>query len=62
VNALLLRGYGTAVDGMCRELYSHRDWLWHFLEADGVEPTNNAAERSLRHARAPRESEVAGGS
>jgi len=50
VNALLLRGNGTAVDGMCRELYSHRDWLWTFLETDGVEPTNNAAERSLRHA------------
>lgn len=50
VNALLLRGYGTKADGMCRELYNHRDWLWTFLEADGVEPTNNAAERSLRHA------------
>lgn len=50
VNGLLLRGYGTAVDGMCRELYRHRDWLWTFLETDGIEPTNNAAERSLRHA------------
>jgi len=34
---------------MCRELSRHRDWLWTFLETDGVEPTNNAAERSLRH-------------
>ena len=50
VNALLLRGHGTAVEGMCRELYAHRDWLWTFLEVEGVEPTNNAAERSLRHA------------
>lgn len=50
VHSLLLRGHGTAVDGMCRELHSHRDWLWTFLETDGVEPTNNAAERSLRHA------------
>jgi len=50
VNSLLLRGYGTKVDGMCRELYCHRDWLWTFLETEGVEPTNNAAERSLRHA------------
>lgn len=50
VNSLLLRGYGTAVDGMCRELYKHRAWLWTFLEVEGVEPTNNAAERSLRHA------------
>jgi len=50
VNALLLRGHETAVSGMCRELYNHRDWLWTFLETDGVEPTNNAAKRSLRHA------------
>lgn len=50
VNALLLRGYGTKVDGMCRELHNHREWLWTFLETEGVEPTNNAAERSLRHA------------
>ena len=27
-----------------------RSWLWTFLDHDGVEPTNNAAERSLRHA------------
>lgn len=50
VESLLLRGRGTAVDGMCRELYTHRAWLWTFLEVEGVEPTNNAAERSLRHA------------
>lgn len=50
VESLLLRGYGTAVDGMCRELYGHRAWLWTFVEVEGVEPTNNAAERSLRHA------------
>jgi transposase len=50
VDSLLLRGHGTAVDGMCRELYGHREWLWTFLEVQGVEPTNNAAERSLRHA------------
>ncbi|MBX3439983.1 MAG: IS66 family transposase [Planctomycetaceae bacterium] len=50
IENLLLRGYGTAVDGMCRELYEHRAWLWMFLEVDGVAPTNNAAERSLRHA------------
>ena len=35
---------------MCRELYDHREWLWTFLDHDGVEPTNNASERSLRHA------------
>jgi transposase len=50
VDSQLLRGHGTAVDGMCRELYGHREWLWTFLQVQGVEPTNNAAERSLRHA------------
>ena len=50
VDSLLLRGHGTAVDGMCRELYGHCEWLRTFLEVQGVEPTNNAAERSLHHA------------
>lgn len=36
--------------GMCRELYDHRDWLWTFVEVQGVEPTNNTAERALRPA------------
>lgn len=27
VNSLLVRGHGTAVDGMCRELHRHRAWL-----------------------------------
>ena len=35
---------------MCRELYDHRDWLWTFVRVEGVEPTNNASERALRHA------------
>lgn len=50
---LLLRGMQTGppgVRGTCRELYKHRRWLWAFLRHEGVEPTNNAAERSLRHA------------
>ena len=34
----------------CRELYGHRGWLWTFLRYEGVEPTNNAGERALRHA------------
>ncbi|MFV0443479.1 MAG: hypothetical protein ACK5Q5_07905 [Planctomycetaceae bacterium] len=50
VNALLLRGYDMAVDGMCQELQSHREWLWTFLETEGVEPASNATERSLRQA------------
>jgi transposase len=53
IDSLLLRGVFSAnprLIGMCRELYEHREWLWTFLDADGIEPTNNAAERSLRHA------------
>jgi transposase len=53
VERLLLRGSqcGHAdTRGTCRELYEHRAWLWTFLHHQGVEPTNNAGERSLRHA------------
>jgi transposase len=53
VNGLLLRGLFSGnprLTGMCRELHEHRDWLWTFLQVAGVEPTNNAAERSLRQA------------
>lgn len=53
VERLLLRGMQcghAATRGTCRELYERRAWLWMFLRHDGVEPTNNAGERSLRHA------------
>ena len=53
IDSLLLRGVFSAnprLIGMCRELYQHREWLWTFLDSEGIEPTNNAAERSLRHA------------
>jgi len=53
VERLLLRGCESGkreVRGTCRELYEHRHWLWTFLRQEGVEPTNNAGERSLRHA------------
>jgi transposase len=53
VDALLLRGAfsGNArLVGMCESLYDHRDWLWTFVDVEGVEPTNNASERALRHA------------
>src|SRR5271169_3061596 len=46
----MYRDANLEIVGMCRELYTHRDWLWTFLEAPGVEPTNNASERALRHA------------
>lgn len=32
----------------CKNLLTHFDALWTFLEIDSVEPTNNHAERSLR--------------
>ena len=53
VERLLLRGVQSGnpcMQGMCRELYGHRQWLWTFLRHEGIEPTNNAGERSLRHA------------
>lgn len=51
VNRLLLRGCGhPTTHGMCKELWLHQDHLWTFLAVEGVEPTNNAAERALRHA------------
>jgi transposase len=40
----------SEISGMCRELYAHREWLWTFLEIDGVEPTNNVSERAPRQA------------
>jgi transposase len=53
VERLLLRGAQSGnrqIQGMCQELYDHRQWLWTFMRHEGVEPTNNASERSLRHA------------
>jgi transposase len=52
IEASLLRGAfsGNArLTGMCEELYEHREWLWAFTKHDGIEPTNNASERALRH-------------
>lgn len=53
IDNLLLRGVfsGNAkLVGMCEQLYDHRDWLWTFLDIEGIEPTNNASERALRPA------------
>lgn len=53
VERLLLRGIQSgnrSFVGMCRELYEHRSWLWGFVRHEGVQPTNNASERALRHA------------
>jgi transposase len=53
VRDLLRRGAecGCGVTaGVCRELLSVEPALYTFAAAEGVEPTNNAAERALRHA------------
>ena len=34
--------------GSCADIWEHREALWTFVEVDGVEPTNNHAERELR--------------
>ncbi len=36
--------------GMCAKILKQRAWLWTFVEHEGVEPTNNAAERAIRPA------------
>lgn len=53
VDRLPLRGAESgnkSLVGTCRELYGHRDWRWRFVRCDGIEPTNHAGERALRHA------------
>jgi transposase len=35
-------------EGTCRELFKLRQALWTFVRHEGVEPTNNAAERAIR--------------
>ncbi len=53
VEALLLRGVFSGnpqLHGSCRELYDGRANLWTFVDVAGVGPTNNDAERALRHA------------
>jgi hypothetical protein len=53
VNSLLLRGAFSGnprLVGMCAELYKHREWLWTFVDHQGIEPTNNTAERAIRPA------------
>lgn len=53
IDSLLLRGVfsgNSKLVGMCTPLYDHRDYLWTFLDVEGVEPTNNISERALRPA------------
>lgn len=41
---------GSARKGMCAALLKVEPAMWTFARVDGVEPTNNNAERSIRHA------------
>jgi transposase len=43
------RGRHTKTANFCAGLLEEYDALWLFCEAPGVDPTNNAAERALRH-------------
>jgi transposase len=53
VETLLAEGAGLAhskTAKTCAKVLSLADALWTFVYHEGVEPTNNAAERALRHA------------
>jgi transposase len=36
------------LSGSCSDIWEHREALWTFVDVDGMEPTNNHAERELR--------------
>ncbi|HEX4416256.1 MAG TPA: IS66 family transposase [Kofleriaceae bacterium] len=51
VEAVLERAVASGIDrfaGSCANILDHRAALWTFVHVDGVEPTNNHAERELR--------------
>ena len=53
MRALLDRGAAcgcATTAGVCRELLAVEPALYTFAAVEGVEPTNNAAERAFRHA------------
>ncbi|MBI4570944.1 MAG: IS66 family transposase [Chloroflexi bacterium] len=54
VETLLAQGVVAAqsrASGMCWDIAGkHGDALWTFVDVEGIEPTNNRAERALRHA------------
>src|SRR5256886_13709665 len=39
---------GPTTEGTCREILKRREALWTFVQVEGVEPTNNTAERAIR--------------
>ncbi len=51
VEVVLERAAASGIDrlaGSCANILEHRAALWTFVDTDGVEPTNNHAERELR--------------
>jgi transposase len=53
VHNLLTRGTTSAcakTAAVCREVRAVEEGLWTFARRSGIEPTNNAAERAIRHA------------
>ena len=51
VEAVLRRAVAAGlpqVSGSCADILEHQAALWTFVECEGVEPTNNHAERELR--------------
>lgn len=51
VEMVLVRAYvDPRTASIVKELLEHIDNLWTFVDVEGVEPTNNAAEQALRHA------------
>lgn len=49
---LLLEGVASddsKVAGMCENIHDHWDAIWNFGWVEGMEPTNNEAERAVRH-------------
>jgi transposase len=51
VEDTLSRAHGASIkdlSGSCENMLEHRAALWTFVDRDGVEPTNNHAERELR--------------
>ena len=45
-----VRSRDAKVHALCWDLWFRSEALWTFVRVEGVEPTNNAAERAVRHA------------
>ena len=43
-------GCSNKTKATCLDFYNRFDSLWTFIYVEGIEPTNNEAERGLRHA------------